>query len=248
VISVVIAALNEEANIRASVRTVVNAVKECGDIPPDIIIVNDGSTDQTGPIADQLAQEFPFIRVVHHETNLGQGASILDGLRLAKFDLLTMFPGDNEISFFTVKNLVKHRNEADYVLAMLINVEYRSQARIQLSSIFSHIYRTTFGLAIRNINAPALWPVAKLREMNLRAQRYSLHSEINAKLLRQPITFLEVDGYMNPAVVKSSALRFKNLFEVMRAYLRVCFEIFVTKRARYSGKATRVLPPGVVND
>jgi hypothetical protein len=84
--------------------------------------------------------------------------------------------------------------------------------------------------------------------MNLRAQRYSLHSEINAKLLRQPITFLEVDGYMNPAVVKSSALRFKNLFEVMRAYLRVCFEIFVTNRARYSGKATRALPPGVVND
>jgi hypothetical protein len=47
---------------------------------------------------------------------------------LANFDLLTMFPGDNEISFFTVRNLVKHRDEADYVLAMLINVEYRARA------------------------------------------------------------------------------------------------------------------------
>jgi hypothetical protein len=83
--------------------------------------------------------------------------------------------------------------------------------------------------------------------MDLRARRYSLHGEINAKLLRQPITFVEIDGYMNPSVVKSSALSLKNIIEVVRSYLRLCLEIFVAHPEKYSSKATRVLPPGVVD-
>jgi glycosyltransferase involved in cell wall biosynthesis len=247
VISVVIPALNEEANIRGAVETVIGAVKECGETPPDIIIVNDGSKDRTGAIGDELAQQYPFVRVVHQPVNKGQGASILEGLKLAKFDLLTMGPGDNELSYYTIKNLVLNRHRADYVLAMIINREYRSRGRIQLSSVFSHIYMTTFDLSIRYVNSPALWPVARLREMGLRAQRYSLHAEINVKLLRQPITFVEVDGYMSPAIGKSSALRLRNLVEVARAYLRLCHEVFVTKREQYAHRATRVLPPGVIN-
>jgi len=248
VISVVIPALNEEANIRATVQTVINAVRECGDTPPDIIIVNDGSTDRTGAIADELAREFPFVRVVHQPVNKGQGAAILEGLKLAKFDLLTMVPGDNDLSGYTIRNLVRNRGGADYVLAMIMNIERRSRGRIQLSSVFTHIYRTTFDLAIRYINAPALWPVARLREMDLQARRFSMHAEINVKLLRQPITFLEIDGYMDPTRDKSGALRLKNLLEVTRAFLRLCYQIFVVDREKYQYRATRVLPPGVIND
>jgi len=246
-ISIVIPALNEEANLRDSVETVIKAAKAANDAVVEVILVNDGSTDRTGEICDQLAAEYPFVTVVHHPTNLGQGAAIMDGLRLAKYDRLTMFPGDNELSCFTVQNLFLNRERADYVLAMIINTEYRSHRRILISAIYSHIYTTTFRIPIKYINSPALWPIAKLREMDLRARRYSLHGEINAKLLRQPITFVEIDGYMNPSVVKSSALSLKNIIEVVRSYLRLCFEIFVAHPEKYSSKATRVLPPGVVD-
>jgi glycosyltransferase involved in cell wall biosynthesis len=246
-ISIVIPALNEEANLRDSVETVIKAAKAANDAVVEVILVNDGSTDRTGEICDQLAAEYPFVTAVHHPTNLGQGAAIMDGLRLAKYDRLTMFPGDNELSCFTVQNLFLNRERADYVLAMIINTEYRSHRRILISAIYSHIYTTTFRIPIKYINSPALWPTAKLREMDLRARRYSLHGEINVKLLRQPITFVEIDGYMNPSVVKSSALRLNNIIEVVRAYLRLCFEIFVVHPDKYSSKATRVLPPGVVD-
>jgi hypothetical protein len=178
---------------------------------------------------------------------MGQGAAIMDGLRLAKYNRLTMFPGDNELSFYTVRNLLLNRDKADYVLAMIINTEYRSQARILLSAIFSHIYTTTFGLPIKYVNAPALWPVDKLREMQLNARRYSLHGEINVKLLRQRISFMEIDGYMNPAVTKSSAIRLENIIEVVYSFLRLCAEIFITRRRLYCYKAQRVLPHGVID-
>jgi glycosyltransferase involved in cell wall biosynthesis len=246
-VTVIIPALNEEKNIRAAVSTVIRAARMTGDVQLQIILVNDGSTDSTGEICDQLAKEYPFVDTVHHSTNMGQGAAIMDGIRLAKYDRLTMFPGDNELSFYTVRNLLLNRDRADYVLAMIINTEYRSQARILLSAIFSHIYTTTFGLPIKYVNAPALWPVNKLREMQLNAQRYSLHGEINVKLLRQPISFIEIDGYMNPAVTKSSAIRIQNIIEVFYSFLRLCTEIFMTKRKIYCHRARRVLPQGVID-
>jgi glycosyltransferase involved in cell wall biosynthesis len=246
-VTVIIPALNEEENIRAAVSTVIRAATMAGDVELQIILVNDGSTDRTGEICDQLADEHAFVSTVHHSTNMGQGAAIMDGLRLAKHDRLTMFPGDNELSFYTVRNLLLNKDKADYVLAMIINTEYRSQARILLSAIFSHIYTTTFGLPIKYVNAPALWPVDRLREMRLNARRYSLHGEINVKLLRQPISFIEIDGYMNPAVTKSSAIRLQNIIEVVYCFFRLCTEVFVTKRKVYCHKARRVLPHGVVD-
>ena len=243
-VSVVIPAYNEEENIRAAVQTVVSA-GAVTDTPLDIIVVNDGSKDRTGEICDQLAQEYPFVRVVHHATNMGQGSAILDGIRLAKHDRLNMFPGDDAVATYTMENMFRNKDKADYVLAMIMNTEYRSSSRVLLSSIYTLIYTTTFGLPVKYVNSPALWPVDMLREMTFRSLRYSLHAEINVKLLRRRITFLEVDGYMNPTSLKSSAIRLKNMLEVVRCYLALCYEVFVTDKARYLFKAERVLPPGV---
>jgi len=247
-VSVVITALNEGHSIRASVQTVIDTAKAAGDIPFEIILVNDGSTDRTGEICDRLAQEFPFIRVIHHAANMGQGAAIRSGLSVAKYEHLTMLPGDNAVPAFTLRNLFEHRNKADYVLTIILNTEFRSAFRILASAIHTLIFTATFSLPIKYINAPALWPVSRLRKMNLHGRRYSLHAEIAVKLLRQPITFIEIDGYMNPASVTSSVMRFKNIFEALYMYFRVCTEVFVTKRHEYSSKAVRVIPPGVVGE
>jgi glycosyltransferase involved in cell wall biosynthesis len=244
-VSVVIPALNEEKSIRAAVHTVVRAAKSANDTPLDVILINDGSSDGTAAICNQLAHEYPFIQVVHHATNLGIGASILDGIRLAKHDRLTMFPGDDAVASYTLWNMLSNQDRADYVLATIINTEYRSAGRVFLSAIYTLVYTTTFGLPIKYINAPGLWPVALLKKMTLRSPRYSLHAEINVKLLRQPISFLEVDGYMSPTRIKSSAVRLKNLFEVAWCYLLICYEVFATRRNEYSFRAKRVLPAGV---
>ena len=244
-VSVVIPALNEEKNIRVAVQTVIRAAREAKDTPLDIILVNDGSGDGTGKVCDQLAQEYPFIQAIHHSTNMGMGAAILDGIRLAKHDQLTMVPGDDAIAPYTLRNLFLNASKADYVLAMIMNTEYRPASRVFISAIYSLIYTTTFGLPIKYINAPGLWPVVALRNITLRARRYSVHAEINVKLLRQPISFLEIDGYMNPSTFKSSAIRIKNFIEVTRLYFLTVYEIFVTKRKTYCFKSKRVLPPGV---
>ena len=246
-VSIVIPALNEESKLEASVQTVIDAGKAAGELPIEIILVNDGSTDRTGEICDRLAREFSFISAIHHPTTMGQGAAILTAVAAAKYEQLTMVPGDNAVAGYTLSNLFLNRTKADYVLAVIFNTEFRSKLRIFLSAVYSLIFTTTFDLPIKYINAPALWPVSRLRQMGLHGRRYSLHAEINVKLLRQTITFIEIDGYMNPTSSTSSALRLTNALEAFIMYLRIFIEVYFTKRVKYSARATRVLPPGVVD-
>ena len=70
-LAVVIPAFNEE-------RTIETIVRQTLPICADVVVVNDGSTDNTADILATLP-----IRVVHHETNLGKGASLLSGMRAA---------------------------------------------------------------------------------------------------------------------------------------------------------------------
>ena len=59
-----------------------------------MIIVNDGSTDATAPIADELARTYPHVRVVHHAANRGYGGALQTGFRSATKELIFYTDGD----------------------------------------------------------------------------------------------------------------------------------------------------------
>src|SRR6266403_1237063 len=83
-LSVFFPAYNEEANIENSAGEAEIILKKLG-IPYEIIIINDGSRDKTGAIADRLARENDCIRVVHHHPNRGYGAALWSGIQAARY-------------------------------------------------------------------------------------------------------------------------------------------------------------------
>ena len=82
-LSLIMPGLNEEANIERAVRRTVDALQRLTD-EFEIIVIDDGSTDRTGEIAERLAAEDPRIRVIHNERNLNYGVSLARGLRAAR--------------------------------------------------------------------------------------------------------------------------------------------------------------------
>src|SRR2546423_15594389 len=75
---------------------VIRAVQAASELTPDfeVIVVNDGSSDATAAIADELARTYPNVRVVHHPRNRGYGGALQTGFRSATKELIFYTDGD----------------------------------------------------------------------------------------------------------------------------------------------------------
>src|SRR5437762_2555978 len=78
-ISVFFPVYNDERTVRVVAEKALKLINEEA-AGGEVIIIDDGSPDRSGAIADELAQEHPEIRVIHHPRNLGYGAAIRAGL------------------------------------------------------------------------------------------------------------------------------------------------------------------------
>ena len=117
-LSVIIMAFNEEANLPVQVERTVAFLSE-HTAAWQIVIVNDGSSDQTGPIADAYAAEDPErINVVHHPVNRGMGAAIRHGYAAARCDWITQLPADCQVDPQVFLRFFPHLGTADIVLSV----------------------------------------------------------------------------------------------------------------------------------
>ena len=113
-ISVFFPCHNEEENVS---RVVAQAVEVAGQISDDfeVIVVDDGSRDRTGAIADELAVKDARVRVVHHPTNLGYGAALQSGFRAASKGLVFYTDGDAQFDIRELPPLLGLMDEYDIV-------------------------------------------------------------------------------------------------------------------------------------
>jgi glycosyltransferase involved in cell wall biosynthesis len=240
VISVVIPAYGEEKNLRDAVASVLGSAERTGIRDLEILIVNDGSRDRTGEVAEDIARQTPGVVVIHHPRNLGIGQSFLDGVKAARHSYVTLFPGDNGNAAATTDTLFRSVGKADVVATFVMNTEVRGWPRFVLSTLYTFIYVATFGIHLKYINGSALYPTRMLKDLKLRSRGYSMLAEINVKLLRKGLTFIEFGSWLNPDGKKSSAIRIKNFFEVLRSYFALVSEIYFLAPREYSRLPRRV--------
>jgi len=79
----------------------------------EIIIVDDGSKDKTGEIADKLASENRKIKVVHHSPNRGYGAALKSGMYAARFPWVVLIDADGQFDFTEITKFFKRQKETD---------------------------------------------------------------------------------------------------------------------------------------
>ena len=98
-------AYNDQHTIEGIVRTAAEEMRKVTD-NFEVLVVDDGSKDETGKILDRLAVELPYLRVIHHERNLGYGAALISGFKNAKKDLIFYTDGDGQYDVREMHNLL----------------------------------------------------------------------------------------------------------------------------------------------
>lgn len=103
-ITLALLAYNEGATIEATVREA--ATEMASDFAPgdwEILVVNDGSRDETGAICEKVAADVDGVRVYHHDPNRGYVEATLSALREARGDYVCIFDGDGQHTAADVK-------------------------------------------------------------------------------------------------------------------------------------------------
>ena len=94
-VSIVVPCYNEEAILLTNINTIINYLESKNDkYRWEIVIVNDGSKDKTGEIADKLASVTKNIRVIHHPVNLNLGRALQTGFRHSNGDVIVVLDID----------------------------------------------------------------------------------------------------------------------------------------------------------
>jgi dolichol-phosphate mannosyltransferase len=103
-LSVVVPARNEAENLRELVPEIAAAV---AGIAHEIVIVDDGSTDDTAAAVERLASEGLAVRRVVHRASLGQSAALMSGVLAARADIVATLDGDGQNDPRFIPELVK---------------------------------------------------------------------------------------------------------------------------------------------
>ena len=117
----------------------------------EILIVEDGSPDKTGEVADSLAARFREVRVIHHLRNLGYGAAIRDGFLNSQFEYVMYTDGDNQYDVCEFAQAIPLLADADIVSGFVREKAADSRRKLQ-SSVFNTLVFVLFQFAIRDVN------------------------------------------------------------------------------------------------
>ncbi len=190
-LSIFFPAYNEEANIGATVAQA-QAVAEKISHDYEIIIVNDGSKDKTGQIADELARKDTHIKVVHHNPNQGYGAAVWSGVQAATKEYVFFTDADLQFDLRELENLVEHVPANDVVIG------YRAKRRDPLMRLanakgWNVLNRVLFGLKVRDIDcAFKLFKRDLIKDLPVKSRGAMLSAELLIRLQRSGVVFKQV--------------------------------------------------------
>lgn len=186
---------NEEANIESLVAEALETLPSLAD-RFEIIAVDDGSTDATGRLADELAARHPdLVRAVHHPVNRGYGAALRSGFAAARYDLIAFTDGDRQFKVADIGRLTARSAEPDAPDVVVGFRIKRADALIRTAyaRAFRLANRTFFGLRVTDVDgACKLFRRAALADIRVESDGAFFSAELIIKLRAAGHSVVEV--------------------------------------------------------
>ena len=198
-ISVFFPCHNEEGNLRRVYESASKVLQNTG-LDYEIIVVDDGSTDGTLQVANDIVAADPKVRVIHHPKNLGYGSALQSGFRAATKTLIFYTDGDGQFSLDELPPLLPLMNQNDVVTCFRLN---RQDGLIRRFNgwCWTSLVCLIFRLRIKDINcAFKLYKRGLFDGMVLRSTGALINAEILARATRRGLTITQVGVHHFPRI------------------------------------------------
>ena len=224
-LSVVLPAFNEEESIGRCVEDISKHLKSLPFRSFEVIVVDDGSTDSTPRIVDELAQTNPQLRVIHHSENLGYAVALRDGFAAASQPLIFYTDSDNQFDIRELGLLLDLIGDNDIVTGFRV-YRFDPLTRLFLSWGFNLLVRIIFRIKVKDIDcAFKLFKREALENIHIESRRFFVDAEILAKARYLGYRMVEVPVRHYPRQAGRSTVRPSHipwtLFELAKMWVRI---------------------------
>lgn len=228
-VSVFLPAFNEVDNLEGAVEDVVWAASQVLD-DYEILIIDDGSTDGTGDLADRLARANPRIRAIHQPRNMGIARAYERALAEARLDHFSFLASDGEIARESVREILGSVGRADIVAPYHQNAHARGLHRRLLTWASTALVNRLFGLRMHYYQGPCIYPVALARSLPKSAGGFYFLTQMLIHALHAGYSYVEVGlTHVDRTHGRSKAVSIKNILKALRAIGQTWWAIHVRR-------------------
>lgn len=196
-ISVIMPAYNESGNIESVISKAIPVLDTFAE-EYEIIVVNDGSTDETKELLDTLAKSNPHLRVVHHPQNHGYGSAIRSGLKESRLDYIFITDSDGQFDFNELTEVYPHIAKTDFIVGYRLQRQDWLMRKIN-AYCWNVLCQTLFKTGLRDVDcAFKLFKRPILNSIQLKACGSMISTELVVKSRKAGFKILEIGVHHYP--------------------------------------------------
>jgi len=185
----------------------------------EVILVEDGSPDNSAEVVDQLTKKYENVRVIHHEKNKGYGGALRSGICNSTKELIFYTDGDGQYDVKEIQRLLPLIEKADVVNGYKIK---RSDAlyRIFFGGLYNLGTRILFNIRLKDIDCDfRLFRKYVFKDIKLRSDTGVICVEMMKKIQEKRFRIKEVPVHHYPRLSGTSAFfNFKRIFAVLTMF------------------------------
>jgi glycosyltransferase involved in cell wall biosynthesis len=228
----------DEKNIPRVVEKAIELFERIAD-DYEIFIIEDGSPDRTGEVADELAAKYEKVQAVHHEVNRGYGAALQTGFqRATKFEWVCFTDGDDQYDIRDLEKMLPYLDECDAVISYRQH-NANNRIRIFISIAYNIFVRVLFGVPYKDISCSLkIFRRKQLDRVRITSVSPFIDAEIILKMHRLGCRIREVGIRSYPRLYgKSTALRLKSFTKTILDMLALFARVRFTRRSQWEAPA-----------
>jgi glycosyltransferase involved in cell wall biosynthesis len=230
-ISAVFPAYNDGGTIPSMILTALMALRQVTD-DYEVIVTNDGSTDYTSEVLEEMSKRFPELRVIHHPHNLGYGATLRTGFEAATRDWVFYTDGDAQYNPLELVDLAAALTEGVDVVNGYKIARNDPLIRKVIGRTYHYMVSRAFGIQIRDVDCDfRLMRRDALVKINLESHSGSICVELVKKLQDIGCVFAEIPVHHYPRPYgRSQFFNFRHIFNVARQLITLYRKLIINGR------------------
>lgn len=219
-ISIIIPCFNEAENIIDTVNMVINNIDDSVS-DYEVILVDDGSGDNSREIINRLLETNGKIRALFHKENFGKGAALRSGFEQARMDWILTMDADLQIDISELKHFLPFCRDYDLITGFRIGRK-EGFSRSIVSEIYNFVVSVVIGAQIHDVGCPfKLLKTEHVKNLDITSRGFAVDAEIFNIFMLHKYRIKEVSVNCRPRIKGKSTVKFRHYIKTFIELIRL---------------------------